>query len=176
MKKTIVLSLIVLFSFLLSSCDDNAKTRSFFQENYTISHRQVHHIRVGTIYNYDPMRASQTVVDSLADLHGFFETHQGVIDFDTSYGGDNPSFSVLAEQYDEGFFETNGVIILIIDEGSGSIRHHVKGLEVNEDMLMILLEREVPETGTDDMATWLIVIEYEKASLAFEDTEIIWQD
>ena len=69
-------------------------------------------------------------------------------------------FLDACDGYDETFFQENYLIFVLLEEGSGSIRHQVSGVERTEDKkLAISIDREVPETGTDDMAQWHIILE-----------------
>lgn len=73
------------------------------------------------------------------------------------------------EKYNDTFFETNDLILVVLEEGSGSIRHSVKevsvtpsGLNHIEYCIQPTIERIVPENGTCDMAGWHIIIEISK--------------
>lgn len=63
-------------------------------------------------------------------------------------------------QYGDDFFRDNALITFSVTEGSGSIRHEIRG--IGEDNV-IHLTRYVPEVGTCDMAQYTIVIEVPKA-------------
>ena len=73
------------------------------------------------------------------------------------------------EKYDDTFFETNDLILVVLEEGSGSIRHSVKevsvtpsGLNHIEYYIQPTIERIVPEVGNCDEAEWHIIIEISK--------------
>lgn len=63
-------------------------------------------------------------------------------------------------QYGDDFFRDNALVTFSVTEGSGSIRHEVRG--IGEDNV-IHLTRYVPEVGTCDMAQYTIIIEVPKA-------------
>ncbi|MBN1774974.1 MAG: hypothetical protein JW817_00760 [Clostridiales bacterium] len=60
------------------------------------------------------------------------------------------------DAYDEAFFSKNALLIVVVKEPSGSIRHEFLGFgEKNE----IRLRRLIPGVCTDDSANWHILIE-----------------
>lgn len=64
-------------------------------------------------------------------------------------------------KYDEDFFRENYLIFVILEEGSGSIRHYVdKVVKNNQGDLEIWIQSVLPGGfGTDDEAHWHIVLE-----------------
>ena len=78
-------------------------------------------------------------------------------------------FMGVAEQYDTVFFEENDLIVIVMEEGSGSIRHEVSNLHIEasqEDGMKYVIQPEIirilPGIGTCDMAEWHIIIEISK--------------
>ncbi len=61
--------------------------------------------------------------------------------------------------YDDAWFKTHQLIVVPVDEGSGSVRHKV--LLVTEKGIVI--NRLAPEVGTADMASWRIFIELDRS-------------
>ena len=77
--------------------------------------------------------------------------------------------------YDDAFFEENYLLFVLLEEGSGSIRHEVLGVTQAQDgTLSVSIDRLVPEVGTDDMAQWHIILELrrENAVQSAADTQI----
>lgn len=65
-----------------------------------------------------------------------------------------------ALNYDEAYFENKSLIILMLEEGSGSVRHNVVNVDMYaNNVVNIELERIVPEIGTCDMAYWYIFVD-----------------
>lgn len=74
-------------------------------------------------------------------------------------------FLDICDSYDERFFSEKYLVLILLEEGSGSIRHSVEEVTGSSDgKLQISILREVPEIGTADMAEWHIVLEMDKAS------------
>ncbi len=76
--------------------------------------------------------------------------------------------------YSEKFFEDNSLIVVTVEEGSGSIRHNVGSVKRLGDKTAIEIERIVPEVGTCDMAAWNILISMKKTDVpeSKEDIQI----
>ncbi len=88
-----------------------------------------------------------TVTISTAD-----ELGQYISENSTQY---NISDEVFAP-YDSEFFETRALVIAVLEEGSGSVRHEFAGIDRENT---IRIRRLVPEVGTCDMAEYHVVIE-----------------
>jgi hypothetical protein len=58
--------------------------------------------------------------------------------------------------YTDAFFASNFLVLVLLEEISGSYRHRVERIEESGD---IIITRLVPGIGTADMAQWHIIIE-----------------
>jgi len=66
---------------------------------------------------------------------------------------------ITGVKYDDAFFEDHFLVMVTVSETSGSNRHEVTSVKINNGMLDIEIERQIPDVGTADMAGWLITIE-----------------
>ena len=66
-------------------------------------------------------------------------------------------FSAAIAAYDDDWFSSNQLIFVLLEEGSGSIRHTVTRVTRTPEPL-IQIDRDVPEVGTADMAEWHILV------------------
>ncbi len=73
------------------------------------------------------------------------------------------SIEEVASKYDEAFFDDNVLLLIYVGEGSGSIRHKVNEIQVEDGKLSVFIDRIVPEVGTCDMAGWLITVELDSS-------------
>ncbi len=66
-------------------------------------------------------------------------------------------------KYDEAYFENKILVMVLLEEGSGSIRHKVQSVHMSTDgQCYIYIDTIEPEGGgTDDRAEWHILIEPE---------------
>lgn len=77
-----------------------------------------------------------------------------------SYNSDGFELESVSDEmfgkYNREFFEENTLVFVRIMEGSGSISHTFKGIDADNN---IIIERRIPEVGTDDMAYYHVAIE-----------------
>ena len=65
---------------------------------------------------------------------------------------------------DEAFFAEQSLLILYLEEGSGSYRHRVDQVIVEDGTVTVTLATLMPEIGTCDMAYWAILIPIDKGA------------
>lgn len=88
----------------------------------------------------------------------------------------NNEFSDEREKYDEEYFEEKSLIVVLLEEGSGSITHTINDLVMSEDgKLYVYIDVNVPETGTCDMAYWHIFIE-PNSNMTDKIKDLDWTD
>lgn len=74
------------------------------------------------------------------------------------------------EKYNADYFKEQILIIVLLEEGSGSVRHEVEKVGANNGHAVIQIKSIAPEVGTCDMAWWHILIEPE-AGVQIADEE-----
>lgn len=93
-----------------------------------------------------------TLIGSRAELEDYYDRYG---DFYAFAPGDTAGFADAIEAYDDAWFETHQLLIAVLDEPSGSIRHEVTTLTYDR----MVIDRTVPELQTDDGAKWQILVE-----------------
>ena len=83
------------------------------------------------------------------------------------YSDQTIGFLDAVQGYDDAFFHDHDLIFVVLEEGSGSIRHEVTGvkalrLDDGRCSLQTEITRLLPGVGTDDMAEWHVIIEVPK--------------
>lgn len=79
------------------------------------------------------------------------------------------------QKYGPEYFDCKSLIVLMLLETSGSVRHHVANVAMySNNVVNVELERIVPEIGTDDIACWYIFVEVD-AQLP-DDTYVCHKD
>jgi len=99
-----------------------------------------------------------TIIRSRDELKRYYDLYKDVYDFSSHaqrYSEETSSFADAMVQFTDAFFSEHYLVVVMLEEGSGSIRHQVKQIEENGD---IVIHRVVPEIGTADMAQWTILI------------------
>lgn len=100
--------------------------------------------------------------DTLDDLNQFKAKYENVLSFDQGY---NSTLSVNAAlekaQWDrEGFFADHSLLAVYVPANSGSFRFGVQGVGILKSSLCVYVEQtNRPETVTDDMAGWFVLVE-----------------
>ncbi len=107
------------------------------------------------------------VIHSVEELNAYYNENKDKYYLDTRR--QNPAsdstigFLDATDKYDEAYFSEQILIMVLVEEPSGSIRHKVNYVKDGSDgRLYIDVHRIIPEAGTDDMAEWHILIEPEK--------------
>ena len=95
-----------------------------------------------------------TVISSKRELDQYYEKYKDI------YYLSSGRFLDAIEKYTDGFFANRFIVFVILEEGSGSIRHTVENVEENGN---IIISRSLPQIGTMDMAQWHIVIEFDNS-------------
>lgn len=105
------------------------------------------------------------IIRSVKDLERYYEQNKNTYDLEKQekvYSDTTIGWLDAIEKYDEEYFKVNDLIMIVLEEGSGSIRHEVKSVVKNPDgSFAVEIERDVPEVGTEDMAEWHIIVEPE---------------
>lgn len=119
---------------------------------------------------------SYVIIRSRAELEQYYEDNKLIYDLERHeqvYSDTTIGFLDAIDQYDDAFFAGRDLIILVLEEGSGSIRHEVNGIRPYHDNTWQLTVRRItPEECTDDMAQWHLMLEIEK-DLIGEEEEIV---
>lgn len=118
------------------------------------------------------------VIHSVEELQAYYETNKNLYDLErrTDVASDYTiGFLDACDKYDATYFEEQVLIMVLLEEPSGSNRHQVKEVRWNETeevkQMRIEIESVIPEVGTEDMAEWHILIE-PKADVAIEASDI----
>lgn len=105
------------------------------------------------------------IVRSDRELKSYYEANKEKYDLerrDKVYSDTTVGFLDACDRYDDAYFEDHILIMVLLEEGSGSVRHKVRSVNMSADgRCCIYIERIVPEAGTCDMAEWHILIEPE---------------
>lgn len=107
-------------------------------------------------------------ISSVEELNAYYEANKEMYDFshkEKVYSDTTVGFVDAIEKYDEAFFEESFLLFALLEEGSGSVRHEVKGLERDsaDGSILVVVDRFVPEWCTADMAEWHIILELPKS-------------
>lgn len=116
------------------------------------------------------------IIDSLKELQEYYENNKEIYSLehrDKVYSDTTIGFVDACEKFDEKYFEDHNLVMVLVEEGSGSIRHKVKEVKEALDNWEIVIQREVPEVGTDDMALWHILIEVQMGKVITDSEDVV---
>lgn len=117
-----------------------------------------------------------TVIHSMDELNAYYEANKENYSLErrtgTIYSDSTIGFLDACDKYDDEYFKDRILLLVLLEEGSGSIRHSVDRVANVDGKIEVEIRTIVPEIGTDDMAEWHILIEPE-AGIFVEDAEDI---
>lgn len=117
------------------------------------------------------------IIRSVSELNEYYNANKEKYDLerkDEVYSDTTIGFLDACDKYDETYFENQILIMVLLEEGSGSVRHKVDSVKVGwDEKLYININSIVPEEGTCDMAQWHILIEPENGVDVANETEVI---
>lgn len=107
------------------------------------------------------------LIHSVEELERYIEENRAYFDLESTNsltGDSEPGFMDFCIFYDEAFFEKQYLVMILVEEGSGSMYHEVSHVGISGDgILHINLQTVKPEEEWDDVAQqWHILIELEK--------------
>jgi len=113
-------------------------------------------------YHEDAIYPAVTVINSKSGLEKYYSANRDryFLEKRTPEPPDvGQGFLDAADKYDNAFFTNHVLVLILLEEGSGSIRHEVTKVDQNEMETDITIRRDVPYVQTEDMAEWHIFIE-----------------
>lgn len=117
------------------------------------------------------------IIRSVEELNAYYEANKDIFDLDHHYspGADSTlGFLDAAATYDEIYFEDRILVLVLLEEGSGSTRHRVQNVEIGPDgKLFVRIRTIVPEVGTCDMAQWHLFIEPEAGVRVQNESDVV---
>lgn len=170
MIKKIALLLLLCISLSLMGCQTVSKNNGGldFKAQYIRTDGYIEEARYPVI----------SLINSPAELHEYYNAQKDDYDLErrTQVASDSTiGFLDATHPYDDAYFTDHVLVFVLVQEGSGSIRHAVKNIKENGGLVEMTIERIVPGTGTDDMANWHIMVELKRGSFEESDLRVIME-
>ncbi len=128
-------------------------------------------------YHSDVVYPTFTVVRSADELKEYYNANKDKYDLGrkSKISSVSPAgFLDACDRYNDEYFQNNAVILVLLEEGSGSIRHNVDFVKIDTDAkLQISIGSILPETGTCDIAEWHIMIEVPRDKMPENKEDIL---
>ena len=127
-------------------------------------------------YHENAMYPAVRLIRSAEDLNKYYEETKDL--YDLGHRGDPAAdstigFSDACKRYDDRFFETHSLVLVLLEESGGSNRHKVTAVRQNaEGKLTVDIETIIPEIGTCDMAQWHIFVEVDTIVASERDVSL----
>lgn len=123
------------------------------------------------------------IIRSQDELATYYEVNKDVFDLECKeevYSDTTIGFLDACDQYDEAFFEKNYLIFVLLEEGSGSVRHEVRSVgQTSDKKISVSIDSILPDgAGTCDMAEWHIILELSRDMLVETPNDVLvyWGD
>ncbi|MBQ9905272.1 MAG: leucine-rich repeat protein [Oscillospiraceae bacterium] len=123
--------------------------------------------KIGEQYIRTPNRSADYPIvkqfASRAELDSYIAENQDALDFSVNSGPgafDTAGFTEAAAKYTDDWFKEYKLLLVVLQEYSGSISHKVTSVSENA----VRITRFVPKAQTTDMAAWHILIELDKSA------------
>ena len=181
MKKYLVILLCIFSTMLICACaskendknisvSDNVGERE--PDAYSFSAQCIR-----TDGGMDGMTYPQVVIiDNEKELEKYYEQnkeHYSLEHRDQVYADTTIGFLDACKMYDEKYFVDHNLVMVLVEEGSGSIRHKVTSIRWTGEHWEISIKRETPEWCTDDMALWHILIEMQMGKVITDSKDVL---
>ena len=132
-------------------------------------------------YSEDRSYPYHVVIDSKEELDAYYEANKELFDLERKevvYADTTIGFLDACDKYDDAYFERQNLVLIILEEGSGSIRHEItdvrrrwdeNGASLGWD---ITVNRNAPEFRTADMAQWHLFLEVQMGNV-MKDGDVV---
>lgn len=119
-------------------------------------------------YSDDRSYPYHAVISSKAELEAYYEAYKDIYDLERRevvYSDTSIGFLDACDKYDDAYFERQNLVLIVLQEGSGSIRHEITDVRRHRledgasDGWAITIDSKAPEVVTDDMAQWHLFLE-----------------
>ena len=127
-------------------------------------------------YRAEVQYPSVKIIRSVDALNEYYETNKELYSLERV---ENPQyhssigFLDACDKYDTEYFKENILLMVLLEEGSGSIRHEVDWVGAEDGKVSVEINTIVPEVCTDDMAEWHIMIELHTSVDIQEESDVV---
>lgn len=123
------------------------------------------YIRTDGGYYWDGIYPATVFINSVDELKEYYRTASAYFDLERRtevYSDTSIGFLDACDKYDDEYFKVKTLVLVLLQEGSGSIRHSVRSVESDGNEVFISIRRITPQAQTCDMAQWHIFVELNK--------------
>jgi len=117
-----------------------------------VTFSKVHYLRID--WQEGMAAPSATVITNTESLAHYLDEIRAPYDNEA----EDLVFEDVLETYSTDFFTDRSLLLVLLEENSGSISHEIKSITGDT----VTIRRVVPEAGTCDMAGWLLLVELDE--------------
>ena len=174
MKRIIAVFITFLFLLTLVGCSGDWQNQDAPEpESYAFN---AQYIRTG--YSDDLNTPYHVVINSKKELEAYYEANKER--FDLAHGNPESAIGFLdaCDKYDDAYFEQQNLVLIVLAEGSGSVRHEITDVRRAYDEngasigWAITINRIVPETTSEDLALWHLFLEVQMGKMIDSDDKV----
>lgn len=179
MKKFMTLMFVIACILGLCACDAGNSHKQGVSEPEAYAF-DTQYIRTNG-YSEERSYPYHVIIDSKTELTAYYEANREVFDLERKekvYSDTTIGFLDACDKYDDAYFEQQNLVLIVLEEGSGSIRHEITDVRAHRDESGkslgwdIMIDRLVPEVGTDDMAQWHLFLEIQMGSVITDEDDV----
>ena len=179
MKRFMTLVLVIACILALCACDSNTAPNQDTNEPEAYAF-DAQYIRTNG-YSEECSYPYYVVIDSREELNSYYEANRELFDLERKeevYSDTTIGFLDACDKYDDAYFEQQNLVLIILEEGSGSVRHEITDVRARRDESGtsqgwdITIDRITPEVGTDDMAQWHLFLEIQMGKVITDEDDI----
>ena len=121
-------------------------------------------------------------MQNASEPEAYYEANKDMYDQERKekvYSDTTIGFLDACDKYDDAYFERQNLVLIILEEGSGSIRHKITDVRRRWDEYVashgwnITIKTMAPEVVTDDMAEWHLFLEVQMGNV-IKDGDDVW--
>ena len=133
-------------------------------------------------YSADRSYPYHIVISSRAELEAYYEEYKDIYNLERRekvYSDSTIGFLDACDKYDDAYFERQNLVLIVLQEGSGSVRHEITDVRRyylengTSDGWNITIKSKAPEVVTDDMAQWHLFLEVQMGDV-IQPTDKVW--
>ncbi|MDE5414290.1 hypothetical protein [Alkalihalobacterium chitinilyticum] len=170
------LMLVLLFTIPVTGCSNDTNVQKHLDKEVNLDF-EVQYIRTNAFVDG---KSYPTVsrISSTEELNAYYIENKDAYDLEKKevvYSDATIGFLDAIEKYNDDFFKDHVLVFVLLQEGSGSIRHDITDIKRNKSLVDVSVKRNVPQYATDDMAEWHVMVELKRDTYNASEFKIVFE-
>ncbi len=157
MKRIGLFIITAVYILTLFSCTPSRELTDFDKDLRTHVNFSAQYIRTGG-YHETEQYPQVRIIESKRELNDYYTKYRDYYQLDRA---EELNFFEAIKRYDDTYFRERFLLMVLLEEPSGSNRHRVEEIYLQDDRVTVNISRLIPEWCDDDMALWHLLIEPE---------------